>query len=56
MKFKTCVSIAESKPKKIKSELVKALKKSDYAEIRFDFLKSEQKERPKSRRQGLKLM
>jgi 3-dehydroquinate dehydratase-1 len=42
MKFKTCVSIAESKPKKIRSELDKALKKSDYAEIRFDFLKSEQ--------------
>ncbi len=39
MKYKTCVSIAEKTPKKLNSVLTKALKKSDYAEIRFDFLK-----------------
>ena len=39
MKYKTCVSIGEKNPKKIKSVLKKALSKSDYAEIRFDFLK-----------------
>jgi len=39
MKYKTCVSIAESKPKKLIQTLNKALKNSDYAEIRFDFLK-----------------
>ena len=38
MTYKTCVSIAEKTPKKLKKTLVKALKKSDYAEIRFDFL------------------
>ena len=38
MTYKTCVSIAEKTPKKIKQTLTKALKKSDYAEIRFDFL------------------
>nr|AIF17967.1 3-dehydroquinate dehydratase (aroD) [uncultured marine thaumarchaeote KM3_79_H05] len=38
MTYKTCVSIAEKTPKKLKQTLVKALKKSDYAEIRFDFL------------------
>jgi 3-dehydroquinate dehydratase-1 len=38
MVYKTCVSIAEKTPKKIKQTLIKALKKSDYAEIRFDFL------------------
>jgi len=38
MTYKTCVSIAEKTPKKLKRTLVKALKKSDYAEIRFDFL------------------
>jgi 3-dehydroquinate dehydratase-1 len=38
MAAKTCVSIAEKNPKKIKQTLTKALKKSDYAEIRFDFL------------------
>ena len=38
MAYKTCVSIAEKTPKKIKQTLIKALKKSDYAEIRFDFL------------------
>jgi len=39
MKYKTCVSIAENSPDKIKDKLKNALKKSDYAEIRFDFLK-----------------
>ncbi len=39
MKYKTCVSIAENSTNKIKSNLKQALKKSDYAEIRFDFLK-----------------
>jgi len=39
MVYKTCVSIAEKTPKKIKQTLLKSLKKSDYAEIRFDFLK-----------------
>ena len=39
MATKTCVSIAEKTPKKLKQTLTKALKKSDYAEIRFDFLK-----------------
>ena len=38
MAYKTWVSIAEKTPKKIKQTLIKALKKSDYAEIRFDFL------------------
>ena len=42
MKYKTCVSIAEKTPYKIKKTLKIALKKSDYVEIRFDFLKSEQ--------------
>jgi len=39
MVYKTCVSIAEKTPKKIQQTLLKSLKKSDYAEIRFDFLK-----------------
>ena len=38
MVYKTCVSIAEKTPKKIKQTLIKSLKKSDYSEIRFDFL------------------
>ena len=38
MTYKTCVSIAERTPKKLKKALAVALKKSDYAEIRFDFL------------------
>jgi len=42
MKYKTCVSIAEKTPYKIKKTLKIALKKSDYVEIRFDFLKIEQ--------------
>jgi len=42
MKYKTCVSIAETSPKKIKIKLKEALKKSDYDEVRLDFLKKEQ--------------
>ena len=42
MKHKTCVSIAETTPKKLITTLKKSLKKSDYAEIRFDFLKPKQ--------------
>jgi 3-dehydroquinate dehydratase-1 len=42
MKYKTCVSIAENTPKKLKQTLKIALRKSDYVEIRFDFLKAEQ--------------
>jgi len=42
MKYKTCVSIAEKTPYKMKQTLKIALKKSDYAEVRFDFLKIEQ--------------
>ena len=42
MKYKTCVSIAESSPNKIKIKLKAALKKSDYVEVRLDFLKKEQ--------------
>jgi len=42
MKYKTCVTIAEKTPYKIKQTLEIALKKSDYAEVRFDFLKIEQ--------------
>ena len=41
MKYKTCVSIAEKTPNKIKQILKIALKKSDYVEVRFDFLKIE---------------
>jgi 3-dehydroquinate dehydratase-1 len=39
MKYKTCVTIAENSSNKIKRNLKIALKKSDYVEIRFDFLK-----------------
>jgi 3-dehydroquinate dehydratase-1 len=42
MKYKTCVSIAETTPKKLNQTLKIALRKSDYVEIRFDFLKAEQ--------------
>jgi len=38
MTYKTCASVAEKTPKKLKQTLTKALKKSEYAEIRFDFL------------------
>ena len=39
MKYKTCVSIGEKNPKKVQIILKKALSKSDFAEIRFDYLK-----------------
>ena len=42
MKYKTCISIAEKTPTKIKQVLKIALKKSDYVEVRLDFLKIEQ--------------
>ena len=42
MKHKTCTSIAEETPDKIKKTLKIALKKSDYVEVRLDFLKTEQ--------------
>ena len=42
MKHKTCVSIAEKTPDKIKQTLKIALKKSDYVKIKFNFLKIEQ--------------
>lgn len=42
MKYKTCVSIAEKTPNRVKGTLKIALKKSDYAEVRFDFLKVQQ--------------
>jgi 3-dehydroquinate dehydratase-1 len=42
MKYKTCVSIAEQTPEKTKKVLKIALSKSDFVEIRLDFLKIEQ--------------
>ena len=39
MKYKTCVSITEKNPNKLNSVLKKALIKSEYAEIRLDFMK-----------------
>lgn len=35
---KTCVTLAESSPAKLRSRLSETLKKSDYAELRFDFM------------------
>jgi len=42
MKYKTCISIAETTPAKTKKILKIALSKSDFVEVRFDFLKVEQ--------------
>ncbi len=42
MKYRTCVSIAEQTPAKTKKILKVALLKSDFAEVRLDFLKIEQ--------------
>ena len=39
MKYKTCVSIAEKNSNKIENVLKKALAKSEYAELRLDFVK-----------------
>ena len=41
MKYKTCVSIAEQTPAKTKKILKIALSKSDYVEVRLDFLRSD---------------
>lgn len=41
MNYKTCVSIAEKTPDKLTKQIKKSFKKSDYVEIRFDFLKPE---------------
>ena len=38
MANKTCVTLAESSPTKLRLRLVQALKRSDYAELRFDFM------------------
>ncbi|HEY5735295.1 MAG TPA: type I 3-dehydroquinate dehydratase [Nitrosopumilus sp.] len=42
MKYKTCVSVGENTPDKTKKTLKTALSKSDFVEVRFDFLKKEQ--------------
>lgn len=42
MTTKVCVTIAASSPAKVHSELKRALAKSDYAELRLDFLKPSQ--------------
>jgi 3-dehydroquinate dehydratase-1 len=42
MSYKTCVSITEKTPLKLVHTLSIALKKSDYAELRLDFLKPAQ--------------
>src|SRR5574341_1929685 len=38
MANKTCVTLAESNPAKLRLRLKQALKRSDYAELRFDFM------------------
>lgn len=38
MSYKTCVTIAEKTPKKLNHAVKKAIKRSAYVEIRFDFL------------------
>ena len=38
MANKTCVTLAESSPAKLRLRLGQALKRSDYAELRFDFM------------------
>src|SRR3989338_641499 len=42
MAYKTCVTIAEKTPKKLSQTIKKATKKSNYVEIRFDFLSPHQ--------------
>ncbi len=39
MAYKTCVVLADRNPKKVRGMLAKSLRNSDYAEIRFDFMK-----------------
>ena len=41
MKYKTCATIAEKTPVKVRQTAKIALKKSDYIEVRLDFLKIE---------------
>ena len=38
MKYKTCISVGEKTPRKILQTVNVALKKSEYVELRFDFL------------------
>lgn len=38
MAYKTCVTVTEASPMKLKRTLQTCLKRSDYAEIRFDFM------------------
>ena len=38
MANRTCVTLAESSPAKLRSSLTKALRRSDYVELRFDFM------------------
>jgi 3-dehydroquinate dehydratase-1 len=38
MAYKTCVTLAESSPAKLNNLLQSSLKRSDYVEIRFDFM------------------
>ena len=38
MANKTCVSLTEQSPAKLRSILTRVLKRSDYAELRFDFM------------------
>jgi len=38
MAYKTCVTLAESSPAKLNKMLQSSLKRSDYVEIRFDFM------------------
>ena len=42
MNNKTCVSIGTSSPAKLKNDLIKTLNKSDYVELRLDFLEPSQ--------------
>ena len=42
MSYKTCISIAEKTPRKLATTLSKALKKSEFVKILFDFLKPDQ--------------
>jgi len=42
MAYKICVTIAEKTPKKLIQAVKKAIKKSNYVEIRFDFLNPSQ--------------
>ena len=41
MSYKTCVTLTESNPAKLNKLLQYSLKRSDYVEIRFDFMKSD---------------